>query len=149
MSRKKLIIGGLVSLVILLAGSVVLLLNGSNEMPRPVVNDPLPSATPESEEVAHREVSGEARAAKKTEIKRNPLLQRLPHDTPFWTLEYQGVADGRYQVAAVVYYSPGQNPEAKIAQQRPFIERFITGTGQPAGTYQVRYSSKRIDRNPQ
>lgn len=140
MSRKRLLAGvGIATVLALLALSVVLFAAKRPGTPAAVPSIlPSPSLSPVGGRF-HDEVSGEASSAKQSEVQRNPVLSRLPRDTRFWSLQFEGIEGGKYVLQAYVYVSSsGEAAEREAAEQRRYIEQFIRSTGQPDGTYVLR-----------
>lgn len=149
--KKVLLIGAAVAAV-LIAVVVILLLSQSSKKPAPEV---LPSSSPSVSPTASPagnavEIDGEdikSFGSKQQEVSDNPLLQKIPTANVHWALTFDGIQEKKYLVKATVFYGPKEKPQSKIDQQRPFIERFITDTGQPAGTYTVEYLSRLVERD--
>lgn len=105
-----------------------------------------PTAEPSASESPHHEADGphfhlgiEDVMAFERETAENPLLSRLPHDTPYWSLEFRGTVGGTWLVRAVIHGDDSQTRDQMIAAQRPHIEAFVAGTGQRAGSYTLEY----------
>lgn len=138
MNRRKLAIGVVFGVVILTAGIAAAVLGGSQQDPV-AVPEILPSASASPtvvSEDSHDAYGEQSRIIKREELSSQPLISRLPYDTRFWSLVYDGTENGKYKVTALVYYVPGVNdPDKAVAKQRPFIEKYVAGSKQPAGTY--------------
>lgn len=138
MSRWKLIIAVTVGGIILLAGIVATVFGGKSGQPvtAPEII-PSASASPIVEAGhSHDQFGKEAQVGKQQELGAQPLIKRLPYDTRYWSLVYDGVEQGKYKITGNVYYTPGvEDPAPIIAKQRPFIERYVRGSGQPADSY--------------
>jgi hypothetical protein len=133
--------------VIALVGVTIFLITRSPAKPRPsapeVTATPTvePSGTPEPSPTSSQPLSEDPEY--QAVLKANPILAQLPHNTRYWALrQFDGQSEGAYRLIATIYYEPGQNADQKIAQQRPYVEAFIRGTGQPEGSYVVEYKAQ-------
>ena len=145
MNRRVLILAAIAAVLgVAVLASFLFREAGPTEPLAPVINTPSPSPTG----IVEVETDGEdveTFRAKQNEVAANPILRAVPHDTPFWSLEFDGVEDDQYILVAYVTYTPGESPGSKIEQQRPFIEGYARSTGQPDGTYLIRYEAKSIE----
>ena len=138
--RKETIIL-IASCVVLTALAVVLsLLFGPSKKPSPAVSpDPI-SSSPTIGPVNHEETDTGA-----NEATANPIVRILPHNTAFWSLDFDGSVGNQYRLLAIVYVPVGSDPAVVIAQQKPYIEKFVRDSGQPDGTYQIIYEPRTVD----
>lgn len=79
---------------------------------------------------------------------KNPVVALVPKQTLYWRLELlgSGKQDGKLVIDTTVYLKPGQDKQAMIRKQRPFIVRWLTSIGQKPGTYilQVRTEAPHV-----
>lgn len=139
--RRVWIIAAVVGMLILAIAVTLLLQRPARPVQPTGPASPTATATPGSTSVETDGEDRQALGAKESEVATNPILPQLPHDTSYWSLEFGGVENGTYILNAKVYRFPGQNSEKVIAQQRPFVEGFVKATGQPDGTYTIRYQA--------
>jgi hypothetical protein len=142
--RKKLIIAGIITVLLILGGVTAVLVAGSGKTPATAPRvattaaptpSPLPSVSPEK-----------IKAEEGPDFSsRYPALARLPHLTRYWELRVNGEVTDTLQLQAVVFYTAGQNPEQRANEQRPYIERYLKSIGQPAGTYTLEIQTREIN----
>lgn len=111
--------------------------------PTPEIASPSEAPSPSSDPSSTPEATS-TDPAYQAELKANPVLSRLPHKTGDWELsQFDGPKkDNKYVLSALIFVSIGyDDPQAKIAQQRPAVEAYIKNSGQPDGTYLVTYQA--------
>lgn len=145
MTKKRIIIIISVVVSLLIAVSVISLVVLLGKKSAPSRTNPDASTTPPATTTAppgdnDKQVLDQRNA----EVASNPLLSKLPHDTAYWSVSYGGVRDSKYVITATVYVHPGQDGTATVSKQKPFIESYLSSSGQTAGTYLVDYATSQV-----
>lgn len=141
MSKRRLIVIGLIATIAVIAIALTFL--GDRQPTAPAEATPTPTPSPEYFDFEdEHEGAAEAHQA---EGKENPVLTALPENTRFWSLTFGGSVGNKYRLRATVYYTPGQNPSQKVAQQKKYITQFLDNIGQPRDTYVIVYETKQVD----
>jgi hypothetical protein len=135
MNKRIVIILGVVITVTLLTVLALIAFGGKSQPSAPQL-----IASPSAEPL-HEDQNPENLTQINDEVSKNPLLTGLPHDTPYWSVEWAGQENGRYVVKATIHHVDQAGRDAAIAKQRPYIEAYLRSTGQPDGSYVVRYEA--------
>lgn len=137
--RRVLLIVG-VPLLMLVFGLAFLL--GSGGAPVGPVASPslLPSPSPVPTKVARADDDQGIARFKQL----YPIGEKLPYANNFWRITIAGAPkDGKLPLRVAIRVKPGQDAAALTARQKPFVEKWVAGTGQPAGTYTLLYVTER------
>lgn len=141
--RKRIIITILVcgALAIAVAVGITVASRDSGDRPDPVQSVPpsvVPSTSPSPLEATVYEENIEDAEEK------NPVVAQVPKQTPYWRAELLGSGrqDGKIVIDVTVYVKPGQDKQRAIERQRPYVERWLKGIGQRAGTYVLKIGTE-------
>lgn len=140
--KKFLLIAVPAVAVLLFAVAAVVLFSNKRPAPPEITPGPSPAPTaPASPSLLPGQVGNLEQVQRQDPQDKNPVLNKLPKKTDFWTLDVKGRDQNGYILIAHVFYVRGQDPQAAIDRQRPYIEQFVKSTGQPDGTYTIQYAT--------
>lgn len=141
MSKRRLIVIAAVGSVFLLTVIIVVILFAGRKpapSPPPAVFETSPSASPDEP----AEGDARAEAANLAEGEANPILRAVPYRTGYYRLTFDGVENDKYIVRAIIYINDGEDGQAEIEKQKPFIIDYLRRSGQQDGTYTVVYEAQ-------
>ncbi len=148
MNRKNLTVAAIVGVVIVGVATVTwIVFSHSKKTVVPVITPSAsPSVTPSPSPTGRDNSDGEAAGEKQIVAFNNqPIIKALPKSNAHWSLEYVSSENGKFRVRATVFVRPGQNAEAVLVTQKPYISDFLEQTGQPEDTLIVTYTTRPLE----
>ena len=139
-TRIKLAIGAGI-LVIVVAAALTLIFAPRKSAPVPdVLTSPSASATPQFSPPPDFVYEENYEAAEAL----YPVTAHVPKVTPYWTVELLGGSEnGKLPLTVTVYVRPDQDEQTVIAQQRQYVEAWLTSIGQRPDTYALKIQTER------